>query len=358
MIRITDIMNISTTKFNDIDKESDRYEHIKKALYSSQSGLKPKQQYEMKNILERWILTLANDVQESEDKIFSTRKLNLEYYATKKMLSEMEEKYITNFQDKFNEIISHCSNFLEIESGSTSGIPVELYKNGDDKIIINQYYTRVFPPGKLNILLKMNDSLSDLGKMITRYACLMSGGQQWAIPLEMYKLMVDRYDVTIEGFASPINSQILYLNDKLNYCSIFLDTDQPYGSLGNFFENDFIGKNVYANPPYVLDIMENAVIKIIDTCAKAKLENLYVRFFITVPEWKDAEFYLSLTDSLFLVFEHSFPKNKHHYIDTNNGFKKIPAHFGTHFFVLAANVKDNYDEIISQSEIIFSDGHL
>ena len=329
-----------------MDREYTRYSYINTALNEVYKGLNKKLQYEAKNIIERWLLTLANDCQGDEDKIFDERKLSLTYPATLKMQSEMKEKKIPNLARKFENVIDSSLNYLALTSYPGKDIAI----NKDTVIVSN--YSRTLPPGKLEILLQMNNSFEVLGKMIMRYASLLPGGQQWAIPIEMYKFMTQRYGVTIEGFASPINSQILYINKEFKYCSLFPDTDEPYGSLGSFFTNDFTNLNVYANPPYVENIMDRMVRKIVETCENAGKNT--ARFFITVPEWKDADFYANLLTSPFLVYDISFPKGKHFYVDTNNGFEKIPAYFGTHLFVIAVNVNDTYDEIATYTEKLFS----
>lgn len=332
---------------NKLDKEVSRWDQVKNMLDESQKGLNPKQKYEMKNILERWLLTLANDKREGEDAIFDKRKLNLQYSATSKMLSEMKDKHIFSPNPRFNSIIQYAMHYLSFTSYPRSNLPIIIDEN---TVQINNY-VRKLPPGKLQILLGLNNSLEVLGTMIMRYACLLIGGQQWAVPLELYQFIVERYGVTIEGFASPINSQILYINTSLNYCSLFLDTDQPYGSLGDFFSVDFLGKSVYVNPPYVFDIMNRVSQKVIQICSNAGMS--FVRFFITVPEWTDAQYYIELMSSSFLVFHHSFPKGRHYYVDTNHGFEKVPANFATHLFVLAVNIRDDYNEFISYTEQVF-----
>ena len=313
-----------------MDQHVARYQYINKML-PTRGSLPNKLMYEMKNIIERWLLTLCNDP--SADLIFSYEKLNLKYPATAKMIQEMHEKKIPNVHNTVDYIIQCAVDYLQLTTYPKHKIVIN-----NDVVKINQYQ-RQLPPGKLKILLELNPDVNLLGAMIMRYACLLVGGQQWALPLEIHRYMVERYKVTVEGFASPINSQILYINKNLNYCSVFKD-DAPYGSLGSFFDQDFTG-NIYANPPYINDIMYKMALKIIDSCSTRP-----VRFFITVPEWMDAEYYQLLNTSIYKVFDHGFKKGQHYYVDTNAGFQRIPAYFGTHLFVLST-IEDNYDDLIN-----------
>lgn len=341
--------NTFSTKNNNLNIEYSRWNMIFDFLKETQKGLSIKLKYEMKNILERWILSLCNDKEEKGDVIFSLRKLNPEYPATKKMLQEINSKEIPKSKEKYGYIIQSVKRWLTTK---IINITIKIQIVGDT-IQINEY-DRTLPPGKLKILLDINPSLELLGTMIMRYACLLIGGQQWALPKELHQYLVEQYDVTIEGFASPVNSQIITISKDLNYCSLFVDTDAVYSSLGDFFNINFSGHSVYANPPYVDNIMNNVTDKIIEECSFVN-KSSFVRFFITVPEWEDAIFYQKLQNSQFKVFEYSFSPGKHYYVDTNDGYKKVPVHsFGTHLFILAIGINDSYDKYIEFAEKIYA----
>jgi hypothetical protein len=318
---------------------------------------------EMKNILERWILSLSNDkVDVSQDIIFSDIKLNYKYPATEKMLSEFNNKKIPDSENKFNYVISTTKKWLsDVNRNMNMDKNFKLHINTYENTIVINDYTRELPLGKLQILLDINPSLEILGMMIMRYACLLIGGQQWALPRELHRYLVEQFNVTVEGFASPVNSQILTISKDLNYCSLFYDTDKFYGSLGDFFTTNFINKNVYANPPYVLSIMDATAEKIIEECSNIVGTNNFVRFFITVPEWNNPIplYYSKFMESEFLVFDRSFAREKHYYVNTNNGSEKIPSQFGTHLFVLAVGIndtKETYQRFVDFAENIYNMG--
>lgn len=322
------------------DREVSRYEVINNMLVNAQKTSKHASDYELKNIMERWLLTVSQ-LPDKQDEILTTSNDNI----NQKMLSEMMDKNIPNADTIYEYIIQKTNEWLSKTSYDESELPII----DNNRIIINNYQ-RTLPPGKLDILLGMNDSLVLLGTMVMRYASLLVGGQQWALPIELHRYMVENYQVTIEGFASPINSQILNIDTHLHYCSLFYDTDAIYGSLGSFFGNTFNNCHVYANPPYVDAIMNATADKVIDSCRNAN----FVRFFITVPEWTDAEYYHKLLTSEFLVYDYGFAKGKHYYVDTNDGYKKIPTTFGTHLFILAVNVQDDYKKFVDYANKIYN----
>jgi hypothetical protein len=330
-----------------LDREMTRWTYLQGILHLAQKDLHPKLQYEMKNILERWILTLANDNQgDTEDPIFSENKSA--FRLPGKMMTEMFEKRIPNPEARINGILQLAREYLVLVTYQPSELPVII----DENMVRVGDYVRKLPPGKLEILLELNPSLEILGTMIMRYACLLVGGQQWAVPLELYRYLVQNYGVTVEAFASPINSQIIFIDPALKYCSLFPDTDRFYGSQGDFFSFDCTGQSIYVNPPYVEELLNRMAIKVTQVCQE--IGDNWVRFFITVPAWTDAEYYQTLASSPFLVFRHTYLKGKHYYLNTNDGAEKITAQFNTEFFVLAVNLEDHYQEIVTFAEDWFS----
>lgn len=89
------------------------------------------------------------------------------------------------------------------------------------------------------------------------------------------------------------------------------------------------------NPPYVLDIMDRAVAKCIETMANAEASNLPTRLFITVPDWLDTTYYKTLTDSRFLEHSIHHTAGKYYYEDSNSDDIRITATFNTTMFVLS-----------------------
>uniref|UniRef100_A0A1I8IX67 PCIF1_WW domain-containing protein n=1 Tax=Macrostomum lignano TaxID=282301 RepID=A0A1I8IX67_9PLAT len=75
-------------------------------------------------------------------------------------------------------------------------------------------------------------------RMLLRYETLGTGSLQWGDPVTVHHALYEHMGVRYEGFASPLNSKLLGKPD-VAFCSLFPDTDAPFGSLGDFFAVDF-----------------------------------------------------------------------------------------------------------------------
>lgn len=355
ILRILGLLN----EYNpvDLDKEYARFGFAENMLQVIRQGLTTKLAYEAKNILERWLIGLSN-IPATSDPIFSPEKLKIQLPATQKMLSELKEKHISNPETRVDSILKLAQNYCNVKHYPKA--PEVIFNNNNLSI---GTFTKDFTPERSNILVSRSrkfieanglnvDEKTLIGSMALRYGALMPGGQQWAIPLPIYKYLTERYGVTIEGFASPINSQIIRLpnNDNFRFCSLFLDTDEPFGSIGSFFDQDFTNRNVFANPPYVPALMDRVAERIIEICEQMAKTGNSVRFFITLPEWIDADFYIKLATTRFKVFERTLCNGQHYY---ENGDEKIPARFNTQIFVCAVNVNDTYIDLVRTYNTVF-----
>ena len=322
-----------------IDREYTRYWYIIHMQEFIEREFRNAQAYEVLNSLERWLIGLAN-IKSNPDPIFSMEKLEVTHPLSVIFVTELERKKIGNAGTVVGTCIAIARQFLEVNKFNEAPKP-EI--NGDD-IIVGQYSRRL-PPGRLNILLgKAN--ITEIATMALRYSCLLPRGQQWNIPLPVYDILVNRYGVTIEGFGSPINSQIIAINPGLKFCSLFLDTDIKFGSLGSFFDQKFNNVKVMANPPYVPDIMDRMARFLIETLDEA--ENMTV--FITVPAWTDAEFYQLLSNTKYLKHTIQLSPNDHYYVDSNNNDTIIRAKFRSTIFILSKGYAD-IDYLTAENEI-------
>ena len=320
---------------NLLDREVLRYRFVLRMAEVAGQGEVARLDYEAKNILERWLLNLANDKEsakltsahaELRDAIFSQRKLEDNYPATEKMRSEFKEKQI--------DPARHVPLILKLgrEYLAVAQPPRVTRCRVEGKSVEVAEFKFIFPEERIRLLLSLAPA-SLICPMVVRYASLLPRGQQWAIPGPVYEYLVAQHGVTIEGFASPLNSRIITLTpltrEQLGFASLFPETDAPFGSIGDFFQADFTGKSVMANPPFVPAVMDRMARKINQSCQEAQGS---VRFFVVVPEWTDAQFYLDLMKSPCRLFDFQLPGGHYYYVDLEGN--RVSVKFDSHFFVL------------------------
>lgn len=157
--------------------------------------------------------------------------------------------------------------------------------------------------------------------VLARYETLSgkSDGYQMAFPDAGFQFLRDRFGAVAECFASPLNCW------NNHFCSIARDTDQFFGSLGNFFCFQGsapgidpalpIGGSFEANPPFVEAVMNTMAERIFYLLEKHPTAPF--SFIVIVPAWADCAGVIQMTDSIFtrphrgyrLVLE----KKKHDY---------------------------------------------
>lgn len=194
-------------------------------------------------------------------------------------------------------------------------------------------------------LLRRFANTNEIIYMVMRYASLFPGGQQWNVPKNVYKLLVEKYGIEIEGFSSPINSQLLPYG--LPFCSLFYDTDEPFGSLGNVYDQNFIGKRITIDPPFILEIIEKAISFALEIFERSIKEEKETFIFMILPAWTDANFYRRLEANK-RIYTHFLKKDTYYYEDSMTGFK-IYATFDSYLCILNSGKPYNdYKDIIEQ----------
>jgi hypothetical protein len=299
---------------------------------------------EWKNILERFLNSMANlNVENRIDQVFV--ELPVTHSIYKKMIGEMAEKKII-LSHKFNsygdiiDIISVSiltfieNNFIKKQH---TGKYLEYGNKG------NMYYYGPFNKNlnkerevalinRLTLNNKLNDKPLAANRMtmkiliiLLRYASILAGGQNWNWPYSWYKYIHKNYDVNLEGFASPLNSQLLLFSDNVSYGSLFFDTDRYFGSIGNIFELDIVkyaatnannsnnnNKNIISialNPPYIEELM----VQMVDVIDKWFTLVPNLRVFTGLPHWKDALAVEKLKAHKHLKFTKILDKGNYYY---------------------------------------------
>jgi hypothetical protein len=279
--------------------------------------------YEARAILERWHISTYN---------FTEGKELREHPITKKMRSEFLEKKLFT-PATVDSIIDR------IFAIQPDPIPADARPEIKNGFLRFGKFKRVFPRARIALFEKLGLNAEHIVATALRYAAMTPGGQQWSLPARVYDLFVGAYNVTLEGFASPFNSQIMrFMPEKkgLGFCSLFPDLDAAFGSLGSFFDVELTGRNTVINPPYVIDIMDAVAGRCTEACKVAAARGAPTRMFIIVPNWTDAAFYEKLSSSPFLEKMLVHQRGTHFYEDPNNNDAPIVATFARTIFILSA----------------------
>jgi len=136
-------------------------------------------------------------------------------------------------------------------------------------------------------------------RALLRYGALGAYSSSWGIPFDAARALYDEFGVRFEGFASPLNSRLMGLEGAA-FCSLFPDTDAPFGSIGSFFEAGPAagsGGAWMVNPPYTEGLLARAAEVVL---TRAKADPAYEAYFMC-PRWTDAEAYRRLAESPHLV---------------------------------------------------------
>eukprot|EP01066_Platyproteum_vivax_P012878 Platyproteum_vivax@DN5852_c0_g1_i1.p2 len=141
-----------------------------------------------------------------------------------------------------------------------------------------------------------------------------AGNMHAAAPEGVFHYLNQKLEVTMECFASPLNCYFP------TYCSAFLDTDGPFGSLGSFFDLEPLQGSFEVGPPYTEEVMHNTALHILKILNNS--EQHYplrpLSFVVFVPDWSVGTMGLDLMDgddfSQFRKFYFVLKKFDHVYI--------------------------------------------
>lgn len=240
-----------------------------------------KEHYEVINALNRWMLSNANKG----------------FFFPSNVVTESDIKFAQELEEKTKDIrsIAMVRRIKDIK-----GIEPSIEEKKDGWYIEGQYM------GK------------DKNTAIRYYPLGASGSLFWTVPGNEYdKLVKDGPENVIEGFASPLNHHFK------NYCSLFSED----GSLGNFFDQNLDGYCVVVNPPFALDILNEAAIRCRQQIMDAKK---WTRIIFICPTWHNAKFYMMMKRSEYLQ---DIKEGYHKYENMLTG-EIIDSSFKTSWFIL------------------------
>lgn len=256
-------------------------------------------------LIENWLITLANDAPATQvDPIFSVEAMDPNYPATAKLVQQLG-KFRVQYP-KIPQLLERMRVLIATYLSNPMAVPPPQIEREGEQLTIGTY-TREFPEGRLDILLD-KANLVAVAAMTIREACLMPRGRQYTQPLLITKYYVEQCGVNLEGFATPINAQILAVDPNLWFCSLFPDTDGPFGSQGSFFKTKFSRARMTIYPPFVEAVVDQTAVHLASMFDEG--EQLFA--VITVPDWKDAKYYPILTTSSYCKKTFTIKKNENY----------------------------------------------
>jgi hypothetical protein len=281
--------------------------------------------YEKRNILERWLVSNANN--------------NID--ADKKFVKELVHKKILSDEAATRTLREIKKNLLD---SLACGIPEKITANLvlEKRITIHVNERKLTEPVTENLLARIQYLLSissqnDVILMLLKYISMLSASQHWGLTrshwVELYNLGVRN-----EAFASPVNSRLIEYPNT-NYFSVF-KSDSALRSCGDFFTADMFEYpgDWSINPPFIEDILYKTVKKV---TSFLDMYNEPVTIFLLMPNWQDAEAIKILNESEYLVSAKKLPKNRYYFEDKNgNSFLSV---VDVLYFVLSKNT--NTEEI-------------
>ncbi|PAA86415.1 hypothetical protein BOX15_Mlig021227g1 [Macrostomum lignano] len=301
-----------------------------------------KDQAEARNIFDRWLLSFQ--LESRSEEACGARSLSLpifpgllgtETFASQKLIDECVEKkfsasrsnaqriarVLVDAVSQFEQTIDQLIQSSDRQPGNAGGVSVVFLErrrqqNGDlgddseckesevegqlligchqNSLSLSDGYASPCCP-RISFLVR-NFGLKATARMLLRYETLGTGSLQWGDPVTVHHALYEHMGVRYEGFASPLNSKLLGKPD-VAFCSLFPDTDAPFGSLGDFFAVDFSrypgGWTV--NPPFIEELMLQVANKVLDYLNRDASGACW--FFVTFPCWGDSPGWQRLAES-------------------------------------------------------------
>lgn len=249
--------------------------------------------HEWNNIYERFLITMANIKKDqsldNHDYLFADVPLTHDVYKTMEL--EMTEKKIGGIKTILNSIHEQIKNFLVIDFNESY---LKYYQN-DDEYVCEDFKITLGPTRRIALIKRLGASgkakyfLELLLILCIRYNCLALGGQQWNLPHKLYSYLNNKYNLQLECFASPLNSQLVLLDKKARFCSLFYDTDKYFGSYGNLFETNIVTISSDFNGVITMSLfppnIEDIIYKMIDLVNKWFTYVPKLRVFTGLLKW-------------------------------------------------------------------------
>lgn len=300
-----------------LSHEMARFRYCHRVLNTMLNRAIGKVKYDIEKIAEWWFIMVVND-----------GGLDQLYNLKHNRLSRLIEQHIVE-----KRIYINMNRVYSIPRIPEKPVRWRFYS---DCLLIDEFKFRCCP--KRLFLLRSMAPADHVAATIVRYECFFPKGQQWGVPNNVFKFLVDTLDIGLEGFASPFNSRMLPLNKK--FCSLFPDTDSIFGSVGNIFDYDITNTRSILNPPFILTVIEKLVDKLLVSLEKST-SSLYVLY---LPWWDDADYFTKLQESQYKLDLWKLDENT--YLYENHLGAKIRANFKSAVFIMGTpDIKIDLEDV-------------
>ena len=146
--------------------------------------------------------------------------------------------------------------------------------------------------------------------LLARYSALQgahykAGAMQAALPSRCFDALKEAFDVSMELCASPLNCHFR------RYCSAFLDTDGPFGSMGDCFQFEPSEGSFEANPPFDPAFISRLVGHLEGLLSRTKRP---LSFVVVVPHWPEKPAWQKLANSAYARRAIKLDAGKHGFV--------------------------------------------
>ena len=296
---------------------------------------------EVDNILERWLLTMANTPGAPDQHVPWARvyrRSTPEDGFNKKLAGEIHEKRCVRSPSAAGKLVILMLSAVDKRLGQLPRPTGAFVSFSDDSLCYGSHFRtdnllgygshfRADLTARLRRLIEIGGCEAAV-RVALRYTIVISTGQQWGLPQAHIDHLYDQFRVRAEAFASPLNARLLG-KPEAKFCSIFPDTDAAFGSVGDFFAADLAGANWVVNPPFVESIMVRAARKVTEALVPGTPQT----FFFVIPAWTDTEAYTLLHECPFLAAEVRLDRGHYYYEDPSG--KRINTKASSIYFALS-----------------------
>lgn len=261
-----------------------------------------------------------NKINNMPSKNFINTKKDFEFFAKKvnTILVELCKPLAAKISDLLMQKSTEFA--LEIKNLKPKGMKVFKSINEQCDIDLTCDKFKITVDAKVYCKLSVQGKNTNIWRMLQRYETLVSidpksSSLQAAVPYKFMEYLRSTFGVNFECFASPVNKYFK------NFCSAFKDTDEVFGSKGNFLKYYPASGSFEANPPFSEELM----LKMVLHMKELLKSNKPFSFVIILPNWEDSEANIMIKNSEYLKGEVLAKAGEHYYreITQKKYFKAI-----------------------------------